>query len=89
MERIKIHLEIDKELLKESLGKMVQVNDAKYITLITNTILRDEDGDMVFMSPLLEAFMRNPDKVTMRDLVSNEDIERWMSGDYEQYREEN
>ena len=81
MNRTKIHLEVDIDDLHKSLGKMVKVNDSEYITLITQTILKDKDGDLVFTSPLLEAFMRNSEKVTMRDLVNEEDIERWVSGE--------
>lgn len=79
--RMKILLEIDKDLLKKSFGKMAQVNDSLYICLLTDTWLKDEDGDHVYKSPLLEWYARNADKKTLRDLVSDEDIERWMNGE--------
>lgn len=77
---MKILLEIDKDLLKRSFGKMAQVNDSLYICLLTDTWLKDEDGDHVYKSPLLEWYARNADKKTMRDLVSDEDIERYVNG---------
>lgn len=77
---MKIIIEIDKNKVIDALDTMVKVNDSMYVTLLTAVCLKDENGNTVFKCPLLDWFIDNAEKKTMRDLVTDEDIERWMNG---------